>query len=214
MNIANRIKELRKSNHLTQEKLAELLNVSCQAVSKWECGLSAPDLSILGPLARVFHTTTDDLLGVCGEEERLRRTKLDDHCKNSAENSDWEQNYHLAAEAVREYPGEYRYLLWLAEAEYRLAARESDSTDGSREFLEEMMDNSLRHYQTIIDDCTDYSLYSRAVWGMIVDLNFMGRTEEALWYAEVVYPATPSPTREEAIAYCQEEKKRLEEPNS
>ena len=40
MNIGEKIKELRRKNDLTQEKLADYLNVSYQAVSKWECGVS------------------------------------------------------------------------------------------------------------------------------------------------------------------------------
>jgi len=204
MNIANRLKELRKKNNLTQEKLAQLLNVSCQAISKWECGISSPDLSMIAPLTRVLHTSADQLLGVCGEEERIRRAGLDEACANAAANPDHEENYHLAAEAVREYPGEYRYLLWLAEAEYVLAEDEDRADTGSSEFFQEMMDNSLRHHQLVIDGCEHSPLRTRAIWGMITALRFIGRTEEALWYAEVVYPETPSPTREEAIALCLE----------
>ena len=40
MTIGERIKELRKKNGMTQEKLAEYLSISYQAISKWECGVS------------------------------------------------------------------------------------------------------------------------------------------------------------------------------
>ena len=57
MTIGEKIKELRKKNDLTQEKLADYLCVSYQAVSKWECGMSSPDLSLIVPLAKLLHVT-------------------------------------------------------------------------------------------------------------------------------------------------------------
>ena len=210
MNIAERIKELRRKNNLTQEKMAEYLNVSCQAVSKWECGVSAPDLSLIGPLARLFGTTADDLLGVHSREEEARWVEWDEACRNSAVNPDHEANYHLAAEAVREYPGEFRYLVWLADAEFSLARDESEENTGCGEFFQEMMDNALRHYQLVIEDCPELPLRCQAILGMIRGLNFIGRTDEAIWYAEQVYPPTPSPTREEAIALCLEGEELLD----
>ncbi|HWO53613.1 helix-turn-helix domain-containing protein [Paenibacillus sp. JTLBN-2024] len=58
-----RISQLRHSKSMTQEKLGLLLNVSAQAVSKWEKGDSLPDISLLTELANVFDCTTDYLLG-------------------------------------------------------------------------------------------------------------------------------------------------------
>lgn len=53
----------RREMGYTQRQLAEQLNLSCQAVSKWESGASAPDLSLLSPLAAILHTTVDALVG-------------------------------------------------------------------------------------------------------------------------------------------------------
>ena len=72
MNIGEKIKQLRKSKKLTQEQLAEYLNVSAQAVSKWETGASSPDVDMLPKLAAFFHTTMDDLFDYdrrCIDEE-------------------------------------------------------------------------------------------------------------------------------------------------
>lgn len=52
----------RKKAGLTQEDLAEKLNVTSQAVSKWENDLSYPDLESTGRLATALHTTVDSLL--------------------------------------------------------------------------------------------------------------------------------------------------------
>ena len=45
-NIGERIKLLRKKNDMTQEKLADYLGVTYQSVSKWECGINTPDISL------------------------------------------------------------------------------------------------------------------------------------------------------------------------
>ena len=47
MNIGAKIKDLRKKRGITQERLAEYLNISAQAVSKWENGKSVPDAKAL-----------------------------------------------------------------------------------------------------------------------------------------------------------------------
>lgn len=60
--IGKRISDLRRQKGMTQEALAEMLNVSSQAVSKWEHDLSCPDISLLPVLADIFGCTTDQLL--------------------------------------------------------------------------------------------------------------------------------------------------------
>ena len=56
------IAELRKQKGLTQKELAEKLFVSDKAVSKWECGLSLPDISLLVPLGKILGVTVAELL--------------------------------------------------------------------------------------------------------------------------------------------------------
>lgn len=56
------ISELRKSKQMTQKSLAEKLNITDKAVSKWERGLSCPDISILSSVAEILGVTTNELL--------------------------------------------------------------------------------------------------------------------------------------------------------
>lgn len=56
------IQELRKEKKLTQEQLGDRLGISGKAVSKWERGLSAPDISILNSLSSILGVTTTELL--------------------------------------------------------------------------------------------------------------------------------------------------------
>jgi transcriptional regulator with XRE-family HTH domain len=60
--IGKLIKDLRIKNNLTQKDLATKLNVTYQAVSKWENGLNIPDIAILKELSNLFHVDLNDLL--------------------------------------------------------------------------------------------------------------------------------------------------------
>ena len=60
---ANRLYELRKQHGYSQDELAEMLNVSRQAVSKWERSESSPDTDNLIALAKLYGISLDNLLG-------------------------------------------------------------------------------------------------------------------------------------------------------
>ncbi len=70
--IGEKIKELRKSQDVTQEKLADYLNISYQAVSKWENGLALPDLSLIPALSNFFGVTSDYLLDISLDKKRVK----------------------------------------------------------------------------------------------------------------------------------------------
>lgn len=66
----------RKEEKLTQAQLAEKLNITDRAVSKWETGKSMPDVSILGELCEILHLTVDELLrGEKKAEEKPQPSK-------------------------------------------------------------------------------------------------------------------------------------------
>ena len=62
-NIGAKIAELRREHNMKQDELAEMLDVTPQAVSKWENGASMPDIALLPKLANIFGVTIDDLFG-------------------------------------------------------------------------------------------------------------------------------------------------------
>jgi len=65
--VGNFISELRKSKNLTQKELADKLDLSDKAVSKWERGLGYPDITYLVSLAKILEVSTNELLQ--GEKE-------------------------------------------------------------------------------------------------------------------------------------------------
>lgn len=70
--LGTRIARFRKEKNLKQENLAVLLNVSPQAVSKWENDVTCPDISILPELAKMLSVSVDVLLSGESEEKKVQ----------------------------------------------------------------------------------------------------------------------------------------------
>lgn len=62
--IAQRIKELRKDNKMSQVELAEKCMVKQSCVSKWERGETIPDVELIILLTKIFSISADYLLGI------------------------------------------------------------------------------------------------------------------------------------------------------
>ncbi len=62
MTVGERLLKLRKEKNMSQEELANVLDVSRQTVSKWETGESMPDFNKICPLCEYFGITSDELL--------------------------------------------------------------------------------------------------------------------------------------------------------
>ena len=76
MEFAEKLIALRKGKELTQEQLAEQLNVSRQSVSKWENGQAVPEVEKLVELSRAFDVTVDYLLKPSEIDELSVKTDL------------------------------------------------------------------------------------------------------------------------------------------
>ena len=64
MSFGRIIKQLRRKHDMTQERLAEILSISPQAISRWETDVSMPDISLIAPLCNLFDVTSDELLEI------------------------------------------------------------------------------------------------------------------------------------------------------
>lgn len=198
MTIGERIKMLRRRNDLTQEKLAEYLSVSSQAVSKWECGLACPDLALIVPLTKILHVSADELLGLTPEEQDERKAYFEEEYHQYWLKTNHDADLEIAKQAVSEYPEEYKYLEWLASVEWYVGySIENIGTEKSRALLE----SSIRHYQIILEDCKDATICNKAISGIVWDYSVLEQYEEAKKYAEM-YPEKPELTRDELIARC------------
>lgn len=106
MAFGNTIKRLRKEQNMTQDHLANLLNVTPQAISRWENNVAMPDISLLIPLANVFSVSTDTLLevNVQKNEEHIRELVLHSPIFATPYGETLEEKLALYREKVRCFP--------------------------------------------------------------------------------------------------------------
>lgn len=67
--MGDKLKELRKQKRLTQKQVADRIGLAISAVSSYEAGTRYPSYDVLVKLARIFHVSTDYLLGMTDKQE-------------------------------------------------------------------------------------------------------------------------------------------------
>ena len=178
INIGANIKRLRRERELTQEQLAEALNVSITAVSKWERNETYPDITLLFPLAHYFDVSLDELMGY--DRERIEQDITDTakkylelYAKRDIDEMRQEARRFII-EAYKQYPNDYRimsYYMWNVGGDY---------ADNDPNVLLEHKDEFRRICDSILDGCTDNRLRLDAYNMLGKLLHAEGRTQEAV----------------------------------
>ena len=110
LSIGENIKLFRKAKDITQEQLAEMLNVSSQSVSRWELGICYPDMELLPMLAEIFEITVDKLLGVDNIAEKKKVDEYLNRFHFDINQGKIDECISIAREGVAEYPNNYALL--------------------------------------------------------------------------------------------------------
>jgi len=115
MNIGTKIKNLRRDRGITQEELAEMLGITSRAVSQWECERTAPDISQLPILARIFGVTTDHLLGVDIGQMDEEISAVIAEAEMYYGRGDFEESVRILRGGLAKYPASHRLMVRLAD---------------------------------------------------------------------------------------------------
>ena len=110
MNIGLKIRELRKKRGITQERLAEYLTVSAQAVSKWENGTALPDITLVPKLSAFFGVSTDELFSTKPEITDKKLLEYREKLTEYKRVYDYESAADLMEKAIAEYPSNYEFM--------------------------------------------------------------------------------------------------------
>ena len=91
--LGSKLKELRKQKGLSQGELAERLNITRQAISKWESDISQPDLNNLIEICKIFGISFNELLEINPLEAHLKKDDVDNAIlKKNAKKTHYRRN--------------------------------------------------------------------------------------------------------------------------
>lgn len=118
MSIGTTIKRLRRERSITQEQLAEYLDISTGAVSQWECDRTAPDITQIPILANIFEVSADILLEIdVGKSKRAKEiAHFEMQCDMLHHQGKNEDRLLLCREMVKKYPNDESILFQLMKA--------------------------------------------------------------------------------------------------
>jgi len=171
MNIGETIKKLRKQKDMTQEQLAEYLNISPQAVSRWEINSTLPDITLVPMLANIFDVTTDMLFGVDIDAKEKRIEAIVKEANNHFYKHQYDEAEKLLRAALKEYPNSCKLMDSLA-----LALTINKDYYGDRNGNEEEI---IILSEKILAECTDDNLRYFSIQRLCNAYASMGETEKA-----------------------------------
>ncbi len=174
MSIGTTIKKLRRDRNITQEQLAEMLGVSTNAVSQWECDKTAPDISHLPILANIFEVSADILLEIDISQSK-KQSEINEFTVKYAElhsQGKTEERLKLSRAMQKKYPNDetVRY--------YLMRALQNGYIDESFDEIitlgEQLMESSNMEYKM------------GAIYGLCFTYLHKGNRSKALQYADML----------------------------
>lgn len=193
LNIGDTIKYLRKEKDITQDELADVLGISNQSVSRWECGMCYPDMELLPLISEFFGVTVDNLLGV---DEKVEQNKVEQYLKRFQEAISHGRVYDciaIAREGVAEYPNNYTLLNKLMYALF-IAGDSDGNIPEWKENMEKYDAEITALGERIMKYCPDQNIRLEATARLAFNHCEMGRKE----MGRAIYESLPS------AKYCKE----------
>ena len=199
LQLGEKIRELRRSRNRTQEHLAQALDVTSQAVSRWEQNLSYPDMELIPAIANYFGVTIDSLFGYENDRER----KIDgvlaavDCMENDNLRGDvnLEECITMLREALAEFPGNERITHRLAGILTTTGWRRHHEwlhyndegylrSDFDRHRRNEYWNEAIPLYERLSTDASDARIRTDSLCSLMMLYRNIGETDRVLSLAE------------------------------
>lgn len=170
------IKQLRIEHSITQEKLANYLNVSPQSISKWENGLSYPDITLIPSIALFFNVSTDDLFLLPTYTQKF--TDFQSRYQTLQNKGAIKEQIALCREMFLEFPRNYIVMSHLASS--LIACYEGLEENHQTALDNNYLTEAIKLYELILSDCNDISLQLHATKMLCKYYPLINQTDKAL----------------------------------
>lgn len=144
------IYKLRKGKNITQEQLGEFIGVSKGAISKWESGVSYPDIEMLPVLARFFEITIDELLNYDITVSEEIEEKICGECQKEIYEGNVDKALELCKGYIKKYTKNYKMKFTLATIMAMSCAYMKDE-----EKIKKIYGKVINVYEDIVNNSTD-----------------------------------------------------------
>jgi len=181
MNFAKKCRELRMKKAATQEQMATALNISSQAVSKWETGLTLPDITLLPEISVYFGVTIDELFDIT-DEKHLARIQNMVSLQETIDEDDLEYAQNFLLSQLAQQKNE-EYCMQLLPALYNRKAGEY------RKKAEYYAKEALARFP---GNHNNHANLNEAQQGFVGDWNLDNQAERILYYKEFLEKHTDS----------------------
>jgi len=168
LKVGANIRELRHKQGVTQEKLAEKLGTTPQAVSRWESEVGYPDIELLPHIADAFGVSLDELFGKDAQEKEAKIQHYLEECQRLGSLGEEGKRFALMREALELFPLDHRIMMKYAWA--KAPMKESDDA----------YESIIAICNRVLDDNPNEDLRYNALGLLGMMYRTMGKTEEAV----------------------------------
>jgi len=159
LSIGEVIYKLRKEKGITQEQLAGFIGVSTAAVSKWESGISYPDITLLPVLATFFNVSIDQLLNFKIELSDEEVMKIFSECEALFSSSHMDEAIEKSKKYILKYPTSY-YLKLRIGFLFNMYSWKENSEEKSMN----MINHAIKLFEDVAQNCSKEELVEQALF--------------------------------------------------
>lgn len=174
MSIGEKIKNLRKSKNMTQEDLAELLNVTISAVSQWEIGKTMPDIMFISHICNIFDISADELLDIDVTKKKSEIQNIRLEASKYYTRGFVEEGKALLEKGMNKFPNSYGLM-----CDY-MHVLEMERRELPKESTQEISNTIIWLGEKIVAESDEYDVRASAIQKLCIVYSDLGKEERAI----------------------------------